>query len=183
LGISAVSFSQKNFTTGIHIGYNSSTFLGKDKPGKKLCSIPGLYLGGTLQYSLNNRLSINADVAINTKGAKINTLSDIYENIYLFYLDIPIMAKLSVISSHYFPVYISAGNSFGFNIVSFSSVGSMKNVKTVDLSALFETGFNWEKISLSVRYSYGYTKFDKSENNLDLRNSTISVLACFYFKR
>ena len=35
LVISTVLFSQDNFTTGLHIGYNSSTFLGKDKPGKK----------------------------------------------------------------------------------------------------------------------------------------------------
>jgi hypothetical protein len=182
-GIFTVSFSQKNITTGLLIGYNSSTFLGKDKPGKILHAMPGIYLGGTIQYALNNKLSVNADVALNTKGAKINTISSACEDLFLCYLDVPVMAKFSVLPNHYFPVYVSVGNSFAFNIVAFSTVGDLEKVKTVDLSALIEAGFNWKRVSLAVRYSYGYTKFDKSENHLDLRNSTISILAGFYFKR
>ena len=176
------AFSQDKLNIGLRIGYNSSNFVGKDIPGKSSRSLPGIYLGGTVNYPLRNNLSVSTGIAVDTKGAKINTISDINEVMYFLYLDIPVMLRYSPFSGKPFPVYLSAGHSVDFLIVKGTFLSVLDDVKNLDMAFLIEGGLAWKKIGFGIRYAHSYLNFDKSENNFKMRNATLSIMATFNFK-
>jgi Outer membrane protein beta-barrel domain len=170
-------FAQNQFQAGLIIGYNSSTFLGNDKPGKELKSIPGFYLGGIVNYTINERFSLQSNAALSTRGTEINTIGNLYEYVVFFSLDIPVMVKMNLFVDEKISPYLLLGGAFDYNIFSVNAnSGILNDIKKVDLGIESGLGLDIGIISLSIRYNYGITKFDDSEFKLDLRNSTLTFL-------
>jgi len=80
---------------GIKLGRNSSIFTGADIPGKGVKSLVGLTLGGFVNYKISNRLSLQQEAYLTTKGAKINIISDIYLSNIFMYFELPLLAKMT----------------------------------------------------------------------------------------
>jgi hypothetical protein len=169
-------FSQDRLRTGLTIGYNSSTFLGDDKPGKDLNPIPGFYLGGIINYPINKRLSVSSNVALCSRGTKINTINEINEPIIFLYLDMPVMAKMNFKPDNKISPFAELGGAFDINVLAIGISGPYYDIKKADLGLVSGAGFEMSKISIGVRYHYGLTHFDKSDHSTDLRNSTVSFL-------
>jgi hypothetical protein len=181
--IVANSYAKNKLQTGLTIGYNTSTFIGNDIPGKGLKSIPGMYLGGIINYPINERFSLLSNISLCSRGTKINTISDLYASVYFFYIDIPIMAKMNFFIDKKISPYVLLGGAFDYNIVALGTSGYLYDIKKIDLGIIPGLGFDAGRISLGVRYYYGLTKFDDSDLNLDLRNSTLSFLADIRFNK
>ena len=166
------------------IGYNSSTFIGNDKPGKGLKSIPGFYLGGIINYPINERFSLLSSVSLSSRGTEINTINDLYEYVVFLYLDVPIMVKLNFFTDKKISPYALLGCAFDYNILATSvSGGPLYDIKKVDLGIVSGLGLDIGKISIGIRYNYGVTKFDNSNLKTDLRNSTLSILVGIIFNK
>jgi hypothetical protein len=172
----ADSISQSRLQTGLTIGYNSSTFLGDDKPGEKLDPIPGLYLGGIIHYPLNERFSLVSNVALCLRGTKINTFNEISEPVLFVYLDIPLMARMNFLPGRIITPYAELGGAFDVNILSIGLSGPYYDVRKFDFGMVSGVGIRLGKISLEMRYHLGLTHFDRSELESDLRHSTLSFL-------
>lgn len=184
LQLFAVCFSQNKLLTGMTIGYNSSTFIGNDKPGKGLKSIPGFYLGGIINYPINEKCSLLSNVSIGLRGTEINTIGNLYESVVFLYLDIPLMVKRNFYTDKKISPYALVGSAFDYTILATSvSGGPLYDIKKVDVSIVSGLGLDIGKISIGLRYNYGITKFDNSNLNTDLRNSTISILVGITFNK
>jgi len=176
--------AQNRLQTGLTIGYNSSTFIGHDKPGKGLKSIPGFYLGGIIKYRINQRFSLLSNVSLGSRGTEINSIGNLYEYVFFLYLDIPLMVKMNFLSDKKISPYVLLGGAFDYNIQALSaSGGPLYDIKKVDFSLLSGLGVDIGKLSIGMQYHYGITKFDNSNLQLDLRNSTLSILVGILFNK
>jgi hypothetical protein len=176
------SFAQNKLQTGITIGYNSSTFMGHDKPGK-LKSIPGLYLGGIINYPINKRLSLLSNVSISSKGTEFSAIDNLTEAVVFLYFDIPIMVKMDLLIDKKISPFVEIGSDFAYNILAEGSGGPLYDIKKADLGIVSGFGLDIGKISIGTRYNYGIIKFDKSDRKYDLRNSTLSILMGITFRK
>ncbi len=180
----ANSFAQQNLQTGITIGYNNSTFIGSDKSGLGLSSIPGFYLGGIVNYPINSRFSLLSNIAFASRGTEINTISDVYVDVFFFYLDVPLMIKMNFFTDKIITPYLEFGVAFDYNALALSTGGgNLTDVKNVDLGMVSGFGIDIWKISFGMRYNYGLIPFDNSDLKLDLRNSTFSFLIGIKFNK
>jgi hypothetical protein len=174
-------FSQNKLNTGLNIGYCSSTFLGEDIPGKGLASVSGVMAGGYFRCSLSDKLSIQPEINFYTKGSRINTIDNLYEYVYLNYLELPALFAYKFRNGKKIQPIVLAGPAFCINISAYGSRGYLNDIKKIDVGIDAGAGVEVWQLSFQVRYNYGLTRFDRSSQNLDLRNSTISVLAGFNF--
>ena len=184
LQLFTICFSQNKLQTGITIGYNSSTFIGNDKPGKGLKPIPGFYLGGIINYPLNERFSMLSNVSLGSRGTEINTISDLYEYVVFLYLDVPVVLKMNLFTDKKISPYVLLGSAFNYNILATSaSGGPLNDIKKVDLGIVSGLGLDIRKVSIGMRYNYGVTKFDNSNLKFGLHNSTLSILIGITFNK
>ncbi len=173
--------AQDKLRTGLIIGYNSSQFIGKDKPGMSQSSLPGFYIGGILDYPLNPRMDIFSDVALGLRGTKINTYSNKYENVYGIYFDIPLLLKVNLLIDKPVKPFVIGGCALDYNVLIIGH-GPLYDIKKLDLGFVSGVGAGFKKLELSIRYNYGLTSVDNSELNQNIRNSTLSILIGIYFK-
>jgi hypothetical protein len=179
--VSCSIFAQDKLNTGLNVGYISSTFLGNDIPGKGLASVSGTLIGGYLRYCFNKNLSIQPELDVYSKGSRINTIDNLYEYVYLEYLEIPVLFAYRFRNEKKLQPIIIAGPALGINTDASGSRGYLNDVRKVDAGIIAGAGLEVWKLSFQVRYNCGLTRFDNSSQKLDLRNSAFSILAGFNF--
>jgi hypothetical protein len=182
LQLFAICFSQNTLETGMTIGYNSSIFIGHDKPGK-LEPMPGFYLGGIIKVPINKWVSLLSNVSLSSKGTEFTAISNLKEMVLFLYLDVPIMVKLNIFADKKLSPYALFGGTFDYNILAVGSGGPLYDIKKVDLGVVTGIGLDMGKISIGMRYNYGITKFDNSDLKTDLKNSTLSILIGISFNK
>jgi len=181
LMISLSALAQDKLNTGLNVGYVTSTFLGDDIPGKGLASVSGSLIGGYLRYSFNKNISIQPELDVYSKGSRINTIDNLYEYVYLEYLEIPVLFSYRFRNEKKLQPIIIAGPALGINTSASGSRGYLNDVKRLDAGFIASAGIEVWKLSFQVRYDWGLTRFDNSSQKLDLRNSALSVLVGFNF--
>ncbi len=175
--LSAGGFS----TTGMKLGLNYSEFIGKDIPGKGVNSIPGFSLGGFLNYKINDRFSLQQEALITTKGSNINTVGDINLHNIFVYFELPILVKIT------FPPIIGmkpifyCGPAIGFKCLALNDTSMPDDIRDVDLGLVLDAGIEFFKISMDIRYNRGLFNFDKSAEDINLKNNTISFIVGYSF--
>jgi hypothetical protein len=166
---------------GLKLGYNSSIFTGKDIPGKGVSSQPGVTIGCFICYEFDQMFSIQQEVLITTKGSKINTVGDVYLSNIFMYFELPLLAKMTFRSEHQLRPYIYLGPAFGRTIVALNNVGILENIRGSDFSVVLGTGIEVWKIHFEIRFNKGLLNFDQSADDIELKNSTFSILMGFSF--
>jgi hypothetical protein len=166
---------------GIKVGYNSSTFAGNDIPGKGVSSQSGVAIGGFVCYSFNQRFSLRQEVFFTTKGAKINTIGDVYLTNLFMYFELPLLAKMTFLSEHRVQPNIFIGPAFGLTIIATNDVAVLEDIRSYDLGVVFGAGIDLWKISIDVRFNIGLLNFDQSADDIDLKNRTFSSMVGFAF--
>jgi len=173
--------AQDILRTGLIIGYNSSKFIGKDLPGINQSSLPGIYIGGFIDYPLSQRMDIFSDVALGLRGTQMNTYSNQYENVYGIYFDLPMLLKINLLIDKPVKPFLMGGCALGYNILLLGH-GPLYDIKMLDLGFVSGVGVGTKKLELSIRYNTGLTSMDNSEIKQNIRNSTVSVLCGIYFR-
>lgn len=180
-------FAQSNkdsfLYTGIKLGYNYSTFIGNDKPGKDVSTIPGFAIGAFLCYKFNKTLSAQSEIYITTKGSRVNTIGDINKNNIFVYFQLPFLAKMTFFPenrSHLKP-FILFGPALSIKVMAMNFTGMLDNINPVDWGLIFRVGIEYWKISFEISYDNSITNFDKSTTHLDIRNQSISLITGFAF--
>jgi hypothetical protein len=174
-------FAQDNLNTGLNIGYSSSIFVGNDKPGKGLASVSSALIGGYFRYCFNDKFSIQPEINYYAKGTRINTIDNLYEYVYLDYLEFPVLFVFKFRNERKLRPLIYAGPALSINTLAQGSRGYLNDIKKIDGNIIAGTGIEVWKLSFQVRYNCGLTRFDNSNQKLDLRNSTLSLLVGFNF--
>jgi hypothetical protein len=166
---------------GIKLGYNSSIFTGNDIPGKGVHSQAGFAFGGFACYNISNEFSLQQEALITTKGAKINTVGDVYLSNIFIYFELPLLAKMTFRSEHQLKPYIYLGPAFGITIMAINNVGVLDDIKGSDFGVILGAGIEVWKVSLDIRLNNGLVNFDRSADDIDLKNRTFSILMGFAF--
>lgn len=162
--------------SGMKLGYNSSTFTGSDIPGKGVSSQAGITLGGFLRYKINHRFSLQQEILLTTKGAKINTVGDVYLSNIFMYFEFPLLGKMTFRPEHMLKPSIFAGPAFGIEVLTVNDVGVLEGIRGFDFGVVLGAGIEVWEFSLDVRLIKGLINFDQSADDIDLKNRTISVL-------
>ena len=166
---------------GINFGFNGSSFTGKDIPGKGIGYIPGLTFGFFVNYETSSRFSLQSELLFTTKGSRINTVGDAYLNNVFTYIEIPVLAKWTFATEKKWRPYFLVGPYLDIKLLVFNEVGFPEDFRTIDLGLILGAGIRFNKITFGLRYSHGFLNFDQSEENIDLKNQTISVVIGFSF--
>jgi hypothetical protein len=174
-------FSQDKLSTGLNIGHNSSIFVGNNIPGKGLEYVSGALIGGFIRFSINDIFSIQSEINFDSKGSRINTIDNLYEYVYLDYLEIPVLLESKFRKDKILQPFILAGPALGINTRASGSRGYLNDIKKLEADLIFGAGIGIRKLSLQIRFNRALTRFDNSPQKIDLRNSTLSVLAGFNF--
>ncbi len=173
--LSAVTFS----TTGMKLGLNYSKFIGKDIPGKGVNSIPGFSLGGFINYKINDRFSLQPEVLITTKGSLVNTIGDInLHNVFIYY-EMPVLIKFTFPGNRGFKPVLFCGPAVDVTCLTINDTNFPNDIRKIDLGFILDAGIEFSKISLDIRYNQGLLNFDKSADDISLKNSTISFIIGF----
>ena len=160
---------------------NYSKFIGKDIPGKGVNSIPGFSLGGFLNYKINDRFSLQPEVLITTKGSNINTVGDINLHNIFIYFELPVLVKIAFQPIAGMKPTLFCGPAIDFKCFAINDTGMPDDIRNVDLGLVLDVGIEFSKISMDVRYNRGFLNFDKSADDINLKNSTISFIVGYSF--
>ena len=171
----------RSTTGGIKIGYNSSKFVGQDAADYSIDHLPGINLGGFLCYNYNERLALQPELFLSTKGSLIHTIGEVYLSNILIYFEIPILVKISFKPVSILKPYILCGPALNIKSFAFNEVGIISDIKSRDFSLILGAGLNLWKIYGDIRYDRGLLNFDESAEKLSLKNQTVSFLLGYSF--
>ena len=185
--------NEANWFLGIKGGLNFSTFYGSSVGGD-VDNRVAMILDGFATRKFGNRLALQLEAALSTKGAKTTFRNvpeanggDVTVNVKINYFEIPLLAVIS------FPKGQSAfqiigGVSAAFKISSNVDVsaggvtvpGYFDKAKSTDYNAIIGVGGEWNQYSynflLEARWTIGLTSIDDSAADLDVKNSVISLM-------
>lgn len=166
---------------GVKLGYNSSRFTGADIPGKGVSYQSGLTIGGFVSYKFDDMFSLQQEVLITIKGCKINTLGDIYLNNFFVYLELPFLAKASFLTEYWLRPNIYVGPAVAVLITAFNDRYFLDDIKRFDLGVVIGVSLEVWRVSLDLRLTKGMLNFDKSADDINLKNQTISMMVGYAF--
>jgi hypothetical protein len=193
LSVCTVSESNAQFSAGLRLGVNASTFTGSDATGAKF--VPGLHIGPYFRMAFKEKYRVQIDVLFSTKGAVYNTFaldgSAQKDYIVPFYIDVPLMFNYKPIAG----LYVEAGVqpsialtelTFDKNDPSKFTSPSAAGYKSVIVSPIAGVGYEFKKVSLGMRAAFGGTSIAKpisyygytSNNNV----KNLTLMATFGFK-
>ena len=116
--ISMLSFQSYAQSFGVKGGLSLANMLAEDEDetiSDEFSMRPGFHVGGFIDYSLSDFLSVEASLLLNTKGFKWEE-SDYIMKFKLLYLDIPIALKASYNLSDNLTMYGAVGPYFGIGL-------------------------------------------------------------------
>lgn len=166
---------------GMKLGYNSSTFAGNDIPGKGVSSQGGLAIGGFFGYKFNQKFSLQQEILFTTKGAKINTIGDVYLNNIFMYFEFPLLAKMTFRPEQMLRPIVFLGPAFGINILAVNDTAVLEDIRAIDFGIVLGAGIEIWRFVIDVRLYEGLFNFDQSAGDIDLKNRTISIVTGYSF--
>lgn len=166
---------------GMKIGINSAKFVGKDIPGKGVSSMPGFAIGGFFSYKFNERFSIQPEIFFTTKGTKINTIGEAELTNLFAYFEFPVLAKMTFLPESRIKPNVFCGLALAFKYFALNDTGILEDIRNTDFGLIFGAGIEFWKLSLDFCYNRGLVNFDKSEDDLDLKNSAVSFMIGYLF--
>ncbi len=177
----SVSLAGEFSGIGMKLGYNSSTFAGNDIPGKGVSSQGGLVIGGFFGYKFNQNFSLQQEILFTTKGAKINTIGDVYLNNIFMYFEFPLLAKMTFRPEQMLRPIVFLGPAFGINILAVNDTAVLEDIRAIDFGIVLGAGIEIWRFVMDVRLYEGLFNFDQSAGDIDLKNRTISIVTGYSF--
>jgi len=182
----AASFSYaQDLKFGAKAGLNLTNIVGDDADDFDMKA--GLYFGGFMNVSLNDKLSFQPELLYSMQGAKDEYKEEgmsFDETIKLSYLNIPMLLKMSLGTSN--KVHVYAGPQLGFLLdakvdIDGTDLDIKDEMNSVDFS--FNLGLSYDvsdNMSLDVRYNRGLSKLG-DEGDAKMYNSGFQFGAAYTF--
>ncbi len=163
---------QTNFA--LKLGYVNSKYVGNNLPGKKIMSVNGITIGGSILKPIRKNIQAQGDLLFTSNGAKINVIGDAYLMHYYFYLESPLLIKYTLIDKPKTP-FVLFGPSFRLKILSISEVGILDNIRSYDVGLNIGLGYESRNIILDARYYRGLVNIDKLTEESKIFHSYFSI--------
>jgi opacity protein-like surface antigen len=177
--------AQSSMTFGVKGGVNSSTLNSKNNPDMKqlLGGVGGVFLGG----DVNSTLGIQVEGLFSQRGAKDKS-DGFNTNIRLNYIDVPVLARISVGSSNSARFHIFGGMQASYLLKAEASNDDLNltidikdEVETFDFGVTAGAGVEISRLSIDARYTMGLMNVSKDSNE-DVKNRTFTVMVGYRLK-
>lgn len=169
------------FTFGVKAGGNYSNFSGANFDTEGLA---GFHLGGTINFRISEKFSIQEDILYSTQGAKLKSGSMIPgKDIKLSYISLPILLRFQTKVGF----YIEAGPQANMLIQDAKDTGFGDFADKVDAGVAGGIGYHFQQgpvkgLGIGARYYQGFMdvgKFNSTNIAKDFNNS-VAQLSLFY---
>lgn len=199
--LSSASVSAQGLTAGLKAGMNIANVHGDDVKlaealGVEFSSNIGLCVGGFVTYSLSDMFAIQPELLFTMKGAKME-VAGYKETVKVNYLEIPVLAKLSIPTPGNVKPSLFVGPSLAIKLsakAEWEEDGESgeedisEEVKSTDFGLVFGAGIDFGlgqgKLTVDARYTLGLTKVQKpeeEEEEVDMKNGAISIMVGYSF--
>ena len=191
---------------GIKVGLNLANVYGDDadmEGADKKMRI-GFAVGGFLTYSINEMFAVQPELLYSMQGVKYEpSEGDIDGELIMKYdyIQIPILAKVNFPMEGKVKPNIFLGPALGINLsakyeytddlgdameaMGMDKEGDIENVKSTAFGLVFGAGIDYGigngKLTFDARYNLGLTTVDDSDDDLDIKDSTISIMLGYSF--
>lgn len=174
---------------GLKAGLNFANLHGDDV--EDLDSKMGFCAGGFITYSINDMFAIQPEVLFTMKGAKQEEEvwgETLKVTMSLNYLEIPVLAKLSIPSQGSFVPNLFVGPYLAIKLTGKAKVEyageseeeDIEDLKGTDFGLVFGAGVDFvlgsSKVTVDARYTLGLTTIDASEGEADVKNGVFSLM-------
>jgi len=180
LATSSPLFSGEIGSLGLKIGLNITDYYGSDITDNDQSTRTGLLAGGFLTYKVNSLFSIQPEIFLSMKGGSRLASYEV-ESYRLYYLEIPILAKLTVPTAGPATPNFFVGPAIALKLgsqrkeVDPSSINN--EIKNVDYGFVIGMGIDYEigyrQFLFELRYHLGTRSIYE---NIDLKNRTVSLI-------
>lgn len=159
---------------GIKIGLNLANVTGDDIEINWENKM-GFCAGGFMTFNLSNMFAIQPEAFFTMKGYKSDQEWNFYK-LTITYLEIPVLAKILILTEGTIKPNIFAGPSLGIRI------SGEEDMKSTDFGLIFGGGidfaFGTGNFLVDFRYSMGLSSIYENE---DVKNTVISIMVGYYF--
>lgn len=203
--LSSASVSAQGLTAGLKGGMNIANLHGKDVKvleediGADLVSKMGFCAGGFITYNINDMFAIQPELLFTMKGAKAEKeiLGETMKvTMKANYLEIPVLAKLSIPTLGTVKPSLFVGPSLGIKLsgklkTEIAGISAEEDIsedlKSTDFGLVFGGGIDFGlgrgKLTVDARYTLGLTKVHEpeEEEEMDIKNGVISIMVGYSF--
>ncbi len=181
---------------GVQAGFNFSSMLEKDDDGKdnNYKIAPGFNIGGVAEMPITDMFSVQAKLLFTSKGFNYKTSSSSTKvNCFLFYTEIPIMAKANFEISD-IGVFGLLGPYFGFGLggrlksgsttvsIDWGSDGNNDDLKRFDFGMSIGAGVNISVFQFGMNYNLGLANISAyTDDGTKNKNRSFNLFAVYVF--
>jgi hypothetical protein len=174
-------------TFGFKAGLNLANVTGDDVLADnemKICVGGGAFLN----IPAFGMLSVQPELLYMMKGVKWGAFDD--AGTRMSYLDLPVLAKISIPTPGPFSPNLFAGPYVGFNMSAENYIGDTvfdikDDVKSTDFGLVVGGGFDYNllvgQLTFDARYVLGLTSLDDTSDDDDVKNTGIMIMAGYGF--
>jgi len=188
---------------GIRGGVNLTKFVGADATGSE--SATGLNLGASIPLITLGPLSIVPEVYYSQKGAKqFDPQTATTFEFGLNYIEVPLLAKLSIPLSRSLSAYVAGGPAYAWNVdcsISSTSTGNSSSsecgetfgsfdtaMEKADRGVVVSTGLDFTipglgGLNLDARLVRGLARLRTGATGSDIKNQAFSLMLGYYLGR
>jgi len=191
--LGAASPSAEGVVTGLKAGLSIAKITGSDA-GDADWRTAGA-LGAFLTYRVNDIFAVQPELLYAMKGAETEGVEDFGDGLEpykatmkLDYIEIPLLAVVSVPTQVRVKPFVYAGPALAFNISSSGEVRvrsvsferDVEGIKSVDLGIVAGAGFEYRfesgSILFDARYDAGIVSIDDTVADEDVKNGAVSIM-------
>ncbi len=184
---SGAGISSKGFKGGVNIADFYGTNIVDEQEEAKI----GFVAGSFIRYNFSPLFAIQPEILFSMKGAKLlGDQPSYFEEIYvLYYLEVPILAKLTVPTAGTTTPNLFLGPTLAIKLSDEKEINGQviddANVTTFDPGVALGLGLDYRlgytKLLFEFRYTLGVQKIDKSDFSFDWKNRVVSFMAGYSF--
>ena len=169
---------------GITAGLNFATFGGKDAAGSDRTTT--FMVGASAIFPVNQQFSFQPELLYSRKGAETTELGTTAK-IKLAYLDVPLLAKITLPTQSTLKPALYFGPSVGLNVscdievtdptgsISSSCDDAGFKARSLDVGLIAGAGMDFDNLNFFARYQHGLTNIGSGPDAGDAKNRVITV--------
>lgn len=167
-------YSQDLLYKGFKVGINLANISGEDVGDTETNTGP--VLGAYVVLGITDRFSFQPEVLYSEKGWE---LFDGVVKVNISYLDIPLLARLTLLSNSKTSLDFYLGPTFSIKLKGTMETSGVETdfvVKKTDFGVTFGADFRYDQVIFEARFTQGLSSIDASAADLDFKNRVITFL-------
>jgi len=151
----------------------------------------GMALGAWVRVPATPMVSIQPEALFSMKGDREED-AGVTGTVKIDYLEVPVLAKLSLAKASPAKPSLFVGPSMGFNLSAKSEVDGagapmdgetdIKDyTKSVDFGVVFGGGLEYNNFGLDLRYTLGLSNINDTGSDAEVKNNVISIMGSYGF--